>query len=144
MTIIDRDGNVVPAQVLANGDGTFTVQAVGVKPGGWYFLKVGPDTSAGSAATGNFALDRPVRDRGRPALHASPPARTSRRARPRSYNFYVGESQLMNFVLSADAGRGTPAPGSAVQMTILDQAGQRRLLADRGGRRHRQRARPCS
>ena len=40
-----------------------------------------------------------------------------------SYNLYVGESQLMHLVLSANAVGGTAAPGSAVQMNMLDAAG---------------------
>src|SRR5262249_5845008 len=56
VTIVDRDGNIVSAQVLANGNGAFTVQAAGVKPGGWYFLKVGPNPASGAPVTGNYAL----------------------------------------------------------------------------------------
>ena len=49
-----------------------------------------------------------------------------------SYNFYVGESQLFQFLLSA-SGIGAPA-GSAVQMTIKDQNGNvvYTLTADAG------------
>jgi Matrixin len=122
VTLIDRDGNNVPVQVLANGAGAFTVQAVGVKSGGWYFLKVGAETSAGSPATGNFALTAQF---GTAAAQLSTLATGTNLAAgaTQSYNFYVGESQLMNFVLSANAGGSTPAPDSAVQMTVLDKAG---------------------
>jgi hypothetical protein len=49
-----------------------------------------------------------------------------------SYNFYVAESQLFQFLLSA-SGVGAPA-GSAVQMTIKDQNGNviYTLTADAG------------
>jgi hypothetical protein len=123
VTLIDRDGNVVPVQVLANGAGAFTVQAVGVKPGGWYFLKVGPDTSAGSAATGNYAL---TSEFGTVAAQLSTFANGSlaTAGAAQSFNLYVGESQLMNLVLSANVVGGAAAPGSKVHMTVLDAAGQ--------------------
>jgi hypothetical protein len=122
ITLLDRDGNVVPVQVLANGAGAFTVQAAGVKAGGWYFLKVGAATSAGSATTGNFALTAQF---GTAAAQLSTLAAGTGLAAgaTQSCNLYVGESQLMNFVLSATPVAGSPVPGSAVRMTILDRAG---------------------
>jgi Matrixin len=122
ITVVNGDGNVVPTQVLANGNGTFTVQAVGVKPGGWYFLEVGPDAAAGSASTGNFALTAQF---GTAAAQLSTFASGTNltSGSTQASNLYVGESQLMNFVLSANTVDGTTSPGSAVQMTILDQAG---------------------
>jgi hypothetical protein len=122
VTILGGDGNRVPAAVLANGAGMFTVQAVGLKGGGNYVLNVGPETAAGSAAVGNFALTAQF---GTAAAQLSTFAAgtLAAPAATQSYNLYVGESQLMNFVLSADAVGGTAAPHSAVQMTILDGAG---------------------
>ncbi len=122
VTLVDRNGVVVPAQILANGAGTFTVQAVGVKPGGWYFLKVGPDVASGSSSTGNYALTAQF---GTAAAQLSTFANGSLASPSVSAatNFYVGESQLMNFVLSANAAGGVAVPGSAVQMTILDSNG---------------------
>jgi hypothetical protein len=115
VVILDGDMNPVSSQILANGDGTFSVQASGLKPSGNYFLKV---TANGSV--GNYALD---------AEYGTTPANLSTLAggnlgnsnSSQSYNFYVGENQLMQFVLSAS---GTQAPaGAAIQMTILDQNG---------------------
>ena len=122
IVLVDRNGNVVPSQILANGNGTFTVQAVGVKPGGWYFLRVGPDTAAGMPSAGNFALTAQF---GTAAAQLSTFASSPNIASgsTQSSTLYVGESQLMDFVLSANSVDGTLAPGSAVQMTILDNAG---------------------
>jgi hypothetical protein len=122
VTVVDRDGNVVPAQVLANGNGAFTVQAAGVKPGGSYFIKVGPATASGSAAAGNYALTAQF---GTAAAQFSTLATstTASAGKSRSYNLYVGESQLMNLVLSAQTVGGTAGPGSAVQMTVRGKAG---------------------
>src|SRR5204863_3717951 len=86
--------------------------------GGNYYLRVSSNGS--TAGVGNYALDATF---GTTAanlttfvsggLQASAPQQ--------SYNFYVGESQLFQFLLSAN-GPGAPA-GSAVQMTITDQNG---------------------
>ena len=120
--VLDRDGNAVPTQILANGNGMFTIQALGVKPGGWYLLKIGPTTATNSPASGNYSFS---------AQFATAPANLATfatdtlasSAASKSYNFYVGESQLMHLVLSADNGLSLAPPGSAVRMTVLDGAG---------------------
>ena len=122
VTILDGDGNVVPAQVLANGDGMYTVQATGLKGGGNYLLGAGPNTALGSPTMGNYALTAQF---GTTAAQLSALA-SDTLASPgatRSYSLYVGESQLMHLLLSADAVGGSAAPGSAVQMTVLDASG---------------------
>jgi hypothetical protein len=118
ITIIDSDQNLVNAQILANGDGVFTIQASNLKSGGNYFLQVSSGDS--SAGVGNYALDAAF---GSTAANLSTFAGgdLSASAPQQSYNFYVGESQLFQFLLSA-GGLGAPA-GSAVQMTIKDKDG---------------------
>ncbi len=116
VTILDSSMKPIAAQVLANGNGTFSVQAVGVKASGNYFLKV-----SSNGSVGNYSLD---------AEFGTTPARLSTFAggnlgastAQKSYNFYVGENQLTQFVLSA-SGSGAPA-GAAVQMTVLDKNGR--------------------
>jgi hypothetical protein len=119
VTILNNDHNPVSAQILANGEGTFTVQATGLKSGGNYFLEVTPNASL-TDVTGNYALDAEF---GTAAANFSALASGSLTPSTpqQSYNFYVGESQLMQFVLSASAA-GAPA-GAAVQMTITDATG---------------------
>ncbi len=118
VTILDGDQNVVSAQILANGDGVFTIQAANLKSGGRYSLLVSSNGSA--SGVGNYALDAAF---GTAAANLSTFAGGGLQASApqQSYNFYVGESQLFQFLLSA-GGQGAPA-GSAVQMTITDQSG---------------------
>jgi hypothetical protein len=118
ITILDGDGNVIGSQILANGNGIFTIQASGLKSGGNYSLQV--STGGSSAGVGNYALDANF---GSTAANLSTFASgsLSATAPQQSYNFYVAESQLFQFLLSA-SGVGAPA-GSAVQMTIEDQNG---------------------
>jgi hypothetical protein len=118
ITILDNGQHVVSAQILANGDGVFTIQASGSNSGGNYVLEV--SSGGSSSGVGNYALD---------AAFGSTPANLSTfaggnlpaTAPQQSYNFYVAESQLFQFLLSAN-GVGAPS-GSAVQMTIKDQSG---------------------
>jgi hypothetical protein len=122
VTILDGEGNTVAAQVLANGGGMFTVQAPNVKTGGNYVLSVGPATASGAASSGNFSLSAQF---GTAAAQLSTLAddTLTTTAPTLSYNLYAGESQLMHLVLSAGDLGATASPGSAVQLTILDQAG---------------------
>jgi Matrixin len=117
VTILDDSQTPLPAQILANGDGTFTIQATGLKNGN-YFLKVVADPTS-SDDTGNYALDANF---GAAAANFS--TLSSGSLTPDTsqvtHNLYGGESQLMQFTLSAGAG----APlGAAVQMTITDASG---------------------
>jgi hypothetical protein len=118
IAILDGSGNAVSAQVLANGDGVFTIQAAKLNSGGSYSLQVSSEGS--TAGVGNYALD---------AIYSSTAASLTTfaggdltsSATQQAYNLYVGESQLFQFLLSA-SGPDAPA-GSAVQMTITDQSG---------------------
>jgi hypothetical protein len=116
--LLDSDQNVVNAQILANGNGTFTIQAAHLAGGGNYFLQVSSDGS--TSDVGNYALDAAF---GTTAANLTTFASGGLQASSpqQSYNFYVGESQLFQFLLSA-GGQGAPA-GSEVQMTITDSSG---------------------
>jgi hypothetical protein len=120
VAILDGNLNPVSSQVLANGDGTFTVQAAGLKPKGNFFLRVTPNDSS-TSNVGNYALDAEfgtaAADLSTFASGSLNPSTTQQ-----SYNLYVGETQLMQLVLSAGA-VGTPA-GTAVQMTVTDSMGK--------------------
>jgi hypothetical protein len=118
ITILDSSQHVVSAQILANGDGIFTIQASNVKAGGNYELQVSSDGS--TSGVGNYALDAEF---GSTAANLSTFAggSVSASAPQQTYNLYVAESQLFQFLLSA-SGVGAPA-GSAAQMTIKDANG---------------------
>ena len=117
--ILDGSGRAVAQQILANGAGMFTVQASGLSKGGNYVIEVGPNTAVGSPTTGNYAV---VAQFGTTAEQASTLATgtVDSPGSSQSFNLYVGVSQLMHLVLSANAVGGPAAAGSAVQMTILD------------------------
>jgi hypothetical protein len=118
IAILDGNQNVIPAQILANGNGIFTIQAVNLSAGGNYYLQV--STGGSTAGVGNYALNAQF---GTVAAHPTTFASGSLQASApqHSYHLYVAESQLFQFLLAASS-PGAPA-GSAVQMTIRDQSG---------------------
>ena len=118
VTILDGNQKPIDAQTLANGNGVFTVQATGLKAGGSYCVSVSSNGS--TAGVGNYALNAIFSATGA-TLTTFASDNLSASTPQKSYSFYVGESQLFQFLLSA-TGQGAPA-GSAVQMTITDSSG---------------------
>jgi hypothetical protein len=118
ITILDNGQQVVNAEILANGDGVFTIQASGLNFGGNVELEVSADGS--TAGVGNYALDATF---GSAAADLSTFAtgNVSASIPQQTYDFYVAQSQLFQFLLSASS-IGAPA-GSSVEMTIKDQNG---------------------
>jgi hypothetical protein len=121
LSLVDSDGLTVPYKILANGNGVFTIQIAGVTGGGWYYLNVGPATAAGSAATGNFALVAQF-GTAEAQLNSFVSGTDLASGSTQYSTMYVGQSQLINFLLSANS-TSTPSTGGAVKMTILDQNG---------------------
>lgn len=119
VTILDGNQHAVPAQILANGGGVYTVQAAHLKSGGHYFLRV----SSGGSTTGvgNYSLTATF---GSASAQLTQFAGGSLNAttKQKSYHFYVGESQLFQFLLGAKAA-GAPA-GTRVSMTITNPSGK--------------------
>ncbi|HEX3150088.1 MAG TPA: matrixin family metalloprotease [Gemmataceae bacterium] len=106
----DQNGNVLPIEILANGNGTYTVQAKGIQPETEYLLKV----SGGS--TGNYALDAAFR--GQPVVLQTFASGSVSSGQPASYKLYVARTQLFGFTLAA-----TGPAGAAVNVTIKDSQG---------------------
>jgi hypothetical protein len=122
VTILDGNGHIVSQQILANGAGMFSVQASSLSGGGSYVIEAGPNTAISSPAAGNYSL---VAHFGTTTAQLSSLASSTLpwAGSAQAYNLYVGESQLMHLVLSASTVDGSAAPGSTVQMNILDASG---------------------
>jgi len=119
VAVFDSDGNPVSTTILANGDGLYTIQAVGFKSGGNLILRV---AAAGNPArVGNYGLDA---DFGGAAANPTTFATgtVSAAAPTRSAPLYIARSQLFQFLLAANA-PGTPA-GVGVRMSIVDASGR--------------------
>ena len=108
------DGNLVrvPAEIVANGNGTFTVQLPGAPPGGRsYYLRVFSPTAVGNYAVdvtfGTAAADLKT------LASATLPTPTS----TAGFKLYVGQTQLFSTTLAATGATG------AVRMEVVNAAG---------------------
>lgn len=119
VSVFDAAEQYVPAQVLLNGNGTYTVQAAGLNPGADYFLVVGAP-SRNSGAAGNYLL---MADFGRTTAGLDElVAGTLDERRPQGeYSLYVGQSQLFQFLLST--GTAEPPGNAWVSMELRDVEG---------------------
>ncbi len=115
ISLMDRDLNPIPATLIANTGGVFTIQAAGLKAGANYYVKVAPDPTR---SLGNYALEAGSGSKAtqfdnftKGSLTASAPQLTS--------NLYVGRSQLFQFALGASG-----AVPVGVSMEILDAKNQ--------------------
>ncbi len=101
----------IPATILANGNGTFTVQAVGVSANTDYYIRVGGGT------VGNYQLD--VTFGSKATVVSTFSTGTVPVGGQLSAALYLAQSQVFGFTLAATGPTGTP-----VQMTITAATGQ--------------------
>ena len=116
----DNDQELVPATVLAHGDGTYTVQVSGVQPGEDYDIRVSADPSSGKIV-GNYELDVEYgHEVAAPTTFVE--STVSRPRTEESFALTVNQAQLFDFLLSA-----APVPddpGSELRMVVTDEEGQ--------------------
>lgn len=117
VSVVDAAGRSVAAEVLANGDGTSTVQASGLTAGATYYVRVGQSPTAGEDK-GNYhvaatfgAVASEVRTFGEGTLGVSDLDDASR--------LYVAQTQLFHFVLTA----GGQDAGATVRVRVVDAGG---------------------
>jgi hypothetical protein len=112
VAVFDDELNRVPARILVNGNGTFTVQAVGVPANREYVLRVA------GGQPGNYDLD--VSFLARAARTRTLSSGSLNTGDQLASTLYVGRSQAFGLALAA-----TGPAGAAVQLTITNAAGQR-------------------
>ncbi|HEV3115415.1 MAG TPA: matrixin family metalloprotease [Gemmataceae bacterium] len=118
ITVLDSGYNVLPAAVLNNGNGTFTVQLTGVTAGSLYYIEV----SALAGATqnvGNFNLQTRFDNNSATTFTQLTSATLTQSAVIGYQSMSVAQTQLVEFSLGASA--SDPTVASAVRMTIYDQ-----------------------
>jgi hypothetical protein len=121
ITVLDGLGNVVAAQVLANGLGTYTVQVQGVPPSTAYRIQVSAADPSGPYSTGGYSLEvRFGATAVTPAQYATG-SLTSAQSQ-QAFALTVSQTTLFQFGLSTGALAGAPADLS-LQMEIFDQSG---------------------
>jgi hypothetical protein len=127
VTVFDRRGNVVASQVLANDNGTYSVQVVGVAPGQVYSVMVGTaNAAAGSPPLGSYHLT--VDFGAEPAVLDAYASGTLTAAASQAFQvLQVNASQFFHLLLTAAISPTTSSVLTnvpvAVRMTIYDPTG---------------------
>src|SRR5262249_46326044 len=117
VTLLDDNFALLPAQVLINGNGTYTIQASGIRGNDDVYLRV----TSPAGATGNYHVQADFGGRSLQARGFAIGAVTA--AEPsRNYQLYLGHSQLMQFTLSATS--TVAGSTSAVRFDLRDAQGQ--------------------
>ncbi|HMB03260.1 MAG TPA: hypothetical protein VKP69_05900, partial [Isosphaeraceae bacterium] len=118
-SVFDAQGHLLPALVLAHGDGTETIQVTDDQPDSDYYIRVGADPTSGQVV-GNYDLDV---EYGHVAADPTTflAGAMDGPAVQDSFTLVVNQAQLFDFLLAAEA---AAAPrGAAVRMTLTDARG---------------------
>lgn len=120
LTLLDSNFRPLASRILANGNGTFTVQAADLKAGDTFLVQVASNPSSASK-TGNYSLSV---DFGTTIAAVETFATSTLDAETTEQvgTLYIGQSQLAQFMLSVDPA-GTPTDAT-VRLTITDELGQ--------------------
>jgi hypothetical protein len=111
VTVTDRLGNTLPVEILANGNGAYTVQVTRAAALRDYFVAVS------GGAIGNYTMAVDLTRQAAPVDTFATGQMTADRPND-GRALYAAESQVFALVLSA-----TGPAGSAVRMSIIDRAG---------------------
>ncbi len=115
VAVFDANHDPVPAQVLAHGDGTYTIQVPDAQPSATYYVRVSGDPTSGKVV-GNYDLDVEYGSTvASPTTFVSGTISSSMGTS--AYELVVDESQLFSFLL---ANTTAQAP---VTMTLTDSSG---------------------
>jgi len=117
VAVLDAAGRPVAATVLANGNGTSTVQVTNATPGAVYYVKVTVSEDA-SPDKGNYWLSAHFGPQAA-ALRTFGSGTLSTTDTSDATRLYVANTQLFHFVLTV----GNEDPGATVRVTIRDAAG---------------------
>lgn len=121
LEVFDASYCPVAARLLANEDGTYSLEIPNTTPGAVNYIKVAAMYPAGGRATGSYFLavdfsTQPL------AVFDSYASGTLTSSAPAQFStLTVGQNSLLEFVLSADAGAG--GEWTQVAMEIIDEAG---------------------
>jgi hypothetical protein len=118
LSLFGDDLTPVPTTILANGNGTFTIQATGLSEQD-YYLRVARNPAVPAPANYNLSID--IGGRAASLQTFGSGTLSSSRSSSAQQTLYVGKPQLFQFLLRA-TGTGT-AVGSPIQATISNEFG---------------------
>ncbi|HEX4610528.1 MAG TPA: matrixin family metalloprotease [Urbifossiella sp.] len=121
VSVYNAQGVLLPAAVVTNESGAFTVQLGAQQTGSTFYLKVTAANPAGAQAVGLYALAANL-SRAAVTTFDMVGSQTLTAAQPTAYSqVTVGDTRLTQFSLSATTPTGGPT--AAVRMTIFDALG---------------------
>jgi hypothetical protein len=127
VTVYDKFQNPVSAQILANGDGVYTIQVSNVGNNNAYYVEVSGYPFGGGSNVGNYVLTIEFGQVVAQLLPFIPkPGGTGGTVTPGqvdTHMLYVGQTQLFQFLLSANPSGSNPPSDASVRLTILDSHG---------------------
>jgi hypothetical protein len=116
--VYDTAGHQVPSTLLANENGTFSVEVANVVSGGAYSIKVSALNPGGSHGTGDYFLGVDTTSQPPTALSTFATGRLTAAASQTWTTLTVGQNQLYEFILSASA-----TAQAEVRLDIYDMSG---------------------
>ena len=120
VTVYDRSRTPLDGQVLANGDGNYTVQIPEVTPSARHFLRLEAAEQAGPFSTGNYRVTVMFGHR-LTELETFVPAATPSESGPQAYRLHVAQPQLFHFALAAESTDVQEAAVVVMAVTSPDQ-----------------------
>lgn len=118
ITLLDKNGQPVPTEILLNGAGTFATQATGLQPDSRYFVRL--TRSSDVAPAGNYALDLRFGQEEVIWTDFTSGQLTGTKARAAG-KLFVAKAQLFQFVLSSHSA-GLPS-AATVDFELRNAAG---------------------
>ncbi len=114
--VFDAQGNAVAATLLANENGTFSVEVPDTTPGAAYYVKVSALYSAGHHAIGNYFLGADFTGQPETALNAYAGGTLNQSAGQAQQTLTVYQNRLYEYILSASSATAW----TEVRMEIYD------------------------
>jgi hypothetical protein len=116
--VFDASGNPVAATLLANENGTFSVEVPNATAGATYYVKVSALNPSGSHNVGNYFLGVDYTTQPVTALQNYVGDTLTKSAPQQTRTLTVGQNRLYEFILSASA-----ASAAEVRMDVFNAAG---------------------
>jgi hypothetical protein len=117
--VFDAANKPVPAKLLANEFGTYSVEIANSTPGATYYVKVSALKADGSHNVGNYFLGVDYNTQPATVLNTYAAGTLSQKDSVDQRSLTVAKNQLYEFILNADA-----AAAAEVRMQIFDSAGK--------------------
>jgi hypothetical protein len=122
VAVFDSQGNALPAVVVTNEQGAFTVQLANQTPGATYYLRVIAANPAGTQAVGGYVLAAHLAETAVTSFDALTTVTLTASSATQYSQITLNQGRLTQYSLSASTQAG--APSTAVRMSIFDANGR--------------------